>query len=356
MFTLEMLNGLDQAERAAALKSLGVSYVTTQGDPRSVILVGANDAKGYKAAMDAIPNLSTVPNAGVAGYKLLAESPEVVPVLFAPIRSLEVAGEQKIGTFSDNNLIVNMKENLGKTVPYGDYEPGGSTSVTTNRESRDFLRFQTWVEIAVLEEEQYAKQGGSLFNLRADKDVSAAYVMTRQFHAINLKGVSGLNIRGLSNDSDLLPAIAATAAWSTMTPEQINSEVVRIVGQAVVQSQGIITGDEKAVLILPPAVLNSLKITNSYGWSAFRMIRENYPNIRMVAMPEYGILGSGNTTLIQYIVEEIEGVKTVEYLYTEKFRVFPTEQYSSYSRKKVAGSSGGALIKRPWAVVSYYGA
>ena len=356
MFTLEMFNSLDQSERVATLRNLGISYVDVHGEPRQAIVVAANDSKSIKAALDSIPNLATTPNAGTAGYKLLAESPEVVPVLFAPVRSREIAGEQKLGTFADNNMVVNMKENTGTTVLYGDYEPGGTTSVNTNRETRDFIRFQSWVEIAVLEEEQYAKQGGSLFNLRAEKDISVAYVIDRQFNAINFKGVSGLNIRGLSNDSDLLPAIAATAQWSTLAPEQINSEVVKIVNQLISQSNGLLTGNEKAVLALPPAVLNSLKVTNSYGWSAFEMINKNFPNLRMVAVPEYGVLGSGNTTLIQYIVEEIEGVKTVEYLYTEKFRVFPTEQYSSYSRKKVAASSGGALIKRPFAIVNYYGA
>ncbi len=356
MFTLEMFNGLDQNERIAMLRSLGINYVDRHGEPRDAIVVAANDSKSIKAALDSIPNLATTPNAGTAGYKLLAESPEVVPVLFAPVRSREVANERRLGTFRSNNIVVNTKENTGTTVPYGDYEPGGVTGVNTNRETRDLYRFQTWCEIAVLEEEQYSEQGGSLFNLRAEKDVSTAYVVDRQFNAINFKGVTGLNIEGLANSPNLLPAIAATAQWSTLTPEQINSEMVRIVGQAVTQSNGIITGNEKAVMVLPPVVLNNLKITNSYGWSAFKMLRENYPNVRMVAAPEYGILGSGNTTLIQYIVEEIEGIETVEYIYAEKFRVFQTETYSSYSRKKVAASSGGALIKRPFAIVNYYGA
>ncbi len=356
MFKVEMLNDLSQAERVEALRNLGVSYVHENGNPREVVLVPAKAGfDGFKAAMDSIANLATVPNAGTAGYKLLAESPEVVEVLFTPLRSTEISGEVKLGSFADNNYLVNMKEHTGTTAPYGDYEPGGNTGMNTNRETRDYYRFQTWSEIAVLEEEQYAKQGGSLFNLRADKDISAAYVMNRQFNAINFKGVAGLNVRGLANDQDLLPAIEATAAWSTLGPDAINNEIVKITTQLILQSNGLLTGNEKAVMALPPAMLNAMKTTNQYGLSAFKKVAENWPNLRFVAVPEYGTLGTGNTTLVQWIVEEIEGVRTVDYQYTEKYRVFPLEQYSSYARKKIAGSSGGALIKRPFAIVNYYG-
>lgn len=86
--------------------------------------------------------------------------------------------------------------------------------------------------------------------------------------------------------------------------------------------------------------------------SAEKKIRESYPNIELIPVPEYD---TASGRLAQLWAREIEGQPTGEVAFTEKMRAHAVERYSTYTRQKKSAGTFGAVIYRPFAVTQTLG-
>lgn len=125
-----------------------------------------------------------------------------------------------------------------------------------------------------------------------------------------------------------------------------------MVGRLIAQSGGLITGQERLVMALAPSALNDVNRTNSFGLSAGAKIRQTYPLIEFVAVPEFD---SATGRLVQLWAPEVNGQPTGEVAYSEKYRSHRIEMYSTTMRQKHSAGTYGSVIYLPWAVSSIIG-
>jgi hypothetical protein len=93
------------------------------------------------------------------------------------------------------------------------------------------------------------------------------------------------------------------------------------------------------------------KVTD-FNVSVAEKVKKIYPNLKIVTAPEY-TTGSGE--LLQLIVDEIDGQRTVDVAFTEKLRAHPIKvELSSFQQKKSQGT-WGAVIYRPMAIAQMTG-
>ena len=99
--------------------------------------------------------------------------------------------------------------------------------------------------------------------------------------------------------------------------------------------------------------------TNTYNVNVYTQIKTNFPNLKIVTVPEFAINGGGNgggTEFVQLIADNIEGQVTCEAAFTEKMRAHAiVTKTSSWEQKKSQGA-WGVIFYRPVFVASMLGA
>lgn len=304
-------------------------------------------------AMDAVslaPTLITTPNGGVPAWLTSWFDPKAIDILVAPMAAAQIFPEVKKGDWTTTTAIFRTREAVGQVATYGDWSPNGMSSANTNYPSRETYPFQTWIEYG---ERELALAAQGQIDIAADKQYAKSLVMAKFMNKSFLYGVAGLKNYGLTNDPNLPAVVAAPVNYATAEPEDIANDIVRQVGLLIAQSGGIINGSERLVLAAAPSLINDIRRTNIYGLNADKKIRESYPNIVYVPVPEYDTAAG---RLMQLWATEIEGQSTAELGFTEKLRAHRMENYSTYSRQKFSGGTLGAVVYLPYAVTQTLGA
>lgn len=307
----------------------------------------------HEFAMDAVslaPTLVTAPNGGVPAWLTTWFDPKAIDIQVAPMAAAQIAPEVKKGDWTTTTAMFRTREAAGQVATYGDWSPNGMSSNNTNYPSRETYAYQTWIEYGEREQAMAAK---GMIDVAGDKQYAKSLVMAKAANRFYLNGVAGLKNYGLLNDPNLTTPVAATVNYATATPEAIANDVVRQVGVLISQSNGLINGSERLVFATAPSVINDIRRTNEFGLNADKKIRESYPNIVYVAVPEYDTAAG---RLIQLWAAEIDGQPTVELGYTEKLRAHRMEVYSTYVRQKFSGGTLGAVVYLPYAVTQTLGA
>lgn len=89
--------------------------------------------------------------------------------------------------------------------------------------------------------------------------------------------------------------------------------------------------------------------TNQYNVNVYDQLAKNFPNLRVETIPEYATAAG---EMVQLIVEELLGQKTVEMGFTEKLRAHTIEPKGSYIQQKKSQGTWGAIIYRPFCIAS----
>lgn len=295
-------------------------------------------------AADLAPFQSTVTSGGIPAWLTARVDPRVIKTLIAPMSASRIFPEVKKGDWTTSAAIFIRAELGGQVATYGDWSTNGKASANINYPSRQNYLFQTWTEWG---DRELALAGAGYIDYAAQLDDASALVMAKFMNRSYLLGIAGLANYGIMNDPSLAAPVTGTVDWSTAAPEAIVNDIVRMVGVLVEQTQGLVDGSERLVVALPPSALNDVNRTNSFGLSAAAKIREIYPRIEFVPIPEYDTAAG---RLVQLIAPEIDGQPTGEVAFSEKMRAHAIERYSSNSRQKKSGGTFGAVIYQPVAI------
>jgi len=304
-------------------------------------------------AMDAVslaPTLITAPNGGVPAWLTSWFDPKAIDIQLAPMAAAQIATEVKKGDWTTTTAIFRTREPVGQVATYGDWSPNGMSSANVNYPSRETYAYQTWIEYG---ERELAQASQGQIDVAGDKQYAKSLIMAKFANKSYLYGVAGLKNYGLTNDPNLTAPVAAPVNYATATPEDIANDVVRQVGLLIAQSGGLINGSERLVFAAAPSLINDIRRTNEFGLNADKKIRESYPNIVYVPVPEFDTAAG---RLIQLWAAEIDGQPTVELGFTEKLRAHRMEVYSTYTRQKFSGGTLGAVVYLPYAVTQTIGA
>lgn len=294
-------------------------------------------------AADLTPHLVTTPNSGIPTYLTTFVDPKVIKVLAAPTKAAEIVGETKKGDWTTLTAAFIQAEPTTFVATYGDYSADGSSSANVNYPQRQSYFFQTWTRWG---ERELEMAGAGRVDWAAQLDYSSALGLTKFMNATYLFGVSGLQNYGLTNDPRLIAPVAYGVNWATAAPEAIFNNIKDMYKALQSQSAGIVEQDDELRLAIPPTAAGDLNAVNQYGLSAAKLLKDAFPKLEIVTVPEYDTV-SGR--LAQLWAINIDGQETATCSFTEKMRAHSIERYSSYFRQKKSAGSWGAVIFQPFA-------
>jgi len=342
-----------------------------------------SEAKGYVTdefrrnylAMDAQPTLSTGPNSGIPAFLTTLIDPDVYRILFAPTRAAEIFGETRKGTWVDQTAMFPTVEAVGEVSSYGDYNDNGHAGSNVAWPQRQSYLFQTIPEYGELE---IARAGLGRVNWVSEVDGAAVTVLARFLNQTYFSGVVGLQNYGLLNDPNLsaalTPAIKAYGGTKWVlngaivaTANEIFADIQSLWIQVLSQTNGIdqdqdqIDANAKMTLALSPQSLGALTATNSFGVNVKALLKENFPNMRIISAVQYGAItstnpvGVGGGNEVQLIMDSIGGQKVGYCAFNEKLRAHPIVRELSAWKKKMTSGTWGSVIRMPMGIAQMIG-
>lgn len=337
---------LDQAAFTRLANDWGIIFESRPGE--KPLLLQAMDRE---LAWDAQPALVTAANSGILSLFTTYVDPKIIKILVSPTKAAELYGERKMGDWTEDTAAFPVAERTGVTTSYGDYAEGGVSGANVNWPQRQSYHYQIFTRWGQRELERNAKAKIDWAN-----QVNEASVLALQKfqNASYLFGIAGLQNYGGLNDPSLPAAIAVTSSWFTATADVIYGDVLRLVQQAVLQANGLIDAEQAFTLGISPGNVMNFNKTNQYNVNVFDQIKKNFPNIKIVTVPEFSTAGSGGTELVQLIADSVEGQKTVDSSFTEKMRAHAMITLDSSWRQKKSQGTWGTVFYVPIFVTSMH--
>ncbi|WP_311271077.1 hypothetical protein [Sphingobium sp. WCS2017Hpa-17] len=309
-------------------------------------------------AGDAQPAMVTTPNAGIPLLFASIVDPEVIRIVFQPLNAVEIlGGEAQRGTWVDQVAYFPTAEFTGSVATYGDYSNNGAVDVNANWTPRQPYHWQAFKRYG---EQQLARYGAAGLNYEGELSNSLAYKFQQVGNEIYFNGVSGLTNYGLLNDPSLPAAISplvkaittAGVTWTYASVIEKFNDIKKLFGQLVIQMGGNVTMDAKMTLAISNTRQIDMVSTNDFGITLRAILKEAFPNMRIVTAPQYTASGG---ELMQLILDAYQGQRTALPAYTEKMRAHAMVTEPSAWAQKTSAGSWGTIIRRPIAIAQMLG-
>jgi len=303
-----------------------------------------------KMAIDAQPGLVTSPNAGALLSALSIVDPQVVRVLFTPMKAAQImGGEAQKGSWIDQIAYFPMAESTGQVASYGDFSNNGSIDVNAQWNYRQPYSWQAFKRYG---EQQLDRWGAAGLNYAAELDNALAFKFNKVSNKSYFYGITGLVNYGLLNDPSLSSAISpGTKAdtsqgvtWLKATAIEIYNDFKALYTALNVQTGYNLEMDAPITLAMSSNREPQLAVTNDFGLTAKEMIQKSFPNLKFEVAPEYS---TQSGEFMQLMVTDYEGVKTAYPAYTEKMRAHALVIGSSDWSQKNSAGTWGTIIRRP---------
>lgn len=315
--------------------------------------------------MDAIqPGLNTVASGGIPFWMANYHDPDTIRVLMAPLQAETIlsGGARKIGDMATATATFNVIEWTGETSAYGDYNNNGSAGLNASFPVRQSFNFQTVLQYGALEVERL---GLANINAVSEKKEAATWTINQFMNTSWFYGVAGLQNYGILNDPTLPAAIqpstkvAGGRTWVTngvvtATPNEVYNDIVTLYTQLVTQTQGLISLDNMSPITLAMSPTSQMAMTaaNSFGVTAWGLIKEQFPNMKVVVAVQYNTSAG---QLVQMIADSVATQKTGYAAYSERQRTFALIPDLSSAKQKIAAGTWGAIIRVGYAFAQMLG-
>jgi hypothetical protein len=279
-----------------------------------------------------------------------------------------IIGITTAGDWEDEEIVQGELENLGTAVPYGDTTNIPLSDWNANWNTRTVVRFEEGMAVGLLEEARSAK---IKVNSSDQKRVSATLALEIQRNRIGFFGYNnGLNYTfGFLNDPNATAyvefangATSGSPAWATKTFMDITADFRTMFSTLRTQSGDNV--DPKMVDItvaVATAVVDYLTIPPVYGaGSVLSWLQDNYPRVRIVSAPELDAANAGDNVCIMFADSVSDDASTDDgktwlQVVPAKFKVLGVEQKAKGYMEDYSNATAGAMLKRPYAMVRYYG-
>jgi hypothetical protein len=320
----------------------------------------AQEAKGMQlidksVGYDAQPTLITAANAGIPSLFTTYVDPAIIEILVSPTKAAELYGETKKGTWVSDTAMFLQAERTGDVSSYGDFSQDGMSNANVNFPQRQSYHWQTNTRWG---ERELARAAEAKIDWANQVNMASALTMKKYQNYTYLYGISGLQNYGGTNDPSLPAPIAPTSSWFGASGALIYGDILRLVQQSIAQGNGLIDAESSFTLGVSPGNAVNFNNTNIYNVNVYTQIKTNFPNLKIVTVPEFALNGgggAGGTEFVQLICENVEGQKTAECAFTEKMRAHAiVTKTSSWEQKKSSGS-WGTIIYQPFAIAAMLG-
>lgn len=329
----------------------------------------AFDSVGDAVKLNKDKTLRMLSDSGSIGYPVSAFSylsPEIVPILLSARNATKLGREVKTGVWTDDYMQFPIEEYAGDVTPYNDYQNGVTTDVNYEFPVREQLRFQTTLTFGDLEAEKASSAKIGLINA---KQRASAEIIAQESNRFYLYGVQGKKIYGLLNDPNLNATISPVniapvgqtgiTTWTDKMSSQPSTfaniaynDINSLWTELCSKNGGNIDANTPMILALSNKMLPYLNAPNSFGLTASRMIKDNFPNVEIIALPELST-SAGERVLLE--VPELMGVSTVDCCYSDKYRLGRLIAKTSSYEQKAISTTWGAVVKRPSLIATMLG-
>ena len=323
-------------------------------------------------AMDALPGLTTDPNAGVPTMFTTWVDPNIYQVLFSPLRAVEIAGSEiQAGDWTEQTAMFPVVEVLGETTAYGDYATGGGqNSSNANFPQRQSFLFQGIIEYGDLEVARYAR---AKINWISEKQRARMRQLNTFMNFAYFYGIAGLANYGLLNDPNLPASISPApkayggTTWLVgtqvkATANEIYNDIQATVIQGINQNGGLVDRESEMVLALDPSHEAALTATNSFNVNVSDLLKKNFPKMRVVSAVQYGGVSAqqpqgqpSGLSLMQIIFPDVEGQRTAIPAFNAKLVAQRVVFEMSAAKQKMVSGTYGMVIRYAAGIASMVG-
>jgi len=307
-------------------------------------------------AYDAQPELVTQANAGIPSLFTTYVDPKIIEVVVRPTKAVELYGETKKGTWVSDTAMFLLAERTGEVASYGDFSQDGMSNANVNFPQRQSYHYQTNTRWG---ERELARAAEAKIDWANQVNLGSVLALNKYQNFAYLFGIAGLQNYGGTNDPNLPAPIAPTQSWFGADASVIYGDVLRLVQEIIAQGNGLVDAETSYTMGISPGNVTNFNNTNMYNVNVFDQIKKNFPNLKIVTVPEFAINGGGGqggTELIQLIANDVEGQRTCEAAFTEKMRAHAmVVKTSSWEQKKSQGT-WGVIFYRPVFVAQMLGA
>lgn len=367
---------MNHTQELAVFENLGIVFPGAQGylpkHWRNNSDVALDEALP-RLGMDAQPSLVTQPNAAIPAILTTFIDPDILRIMTAKHKATEIFPEVKKGDWTSQTVIFPIVEATGEVSSYGDFNENGRSNVNTDFPERQAYLFQTVIEWGELE---LARAGLARINWAAELQLSRVRSLNTFHNFSYFYGIQGLanygilNAPGLSAPIAPAPKAAGGVQWTVggnpnATANEVYNDILALFTELVTQSSGNIdselTEESPMTLSLSPARAVALKYANSFNVNVATLLKDNFPNLKIVTAIQYGAQSSQNPQgnaageFVQLIATEVEGQKTGFCAYNEKLRSHPIIRATSSFKQKMTAGTLGAVIRQPFAVAGMLG-
>lgn len=323
----------------------------------------------FHIAQDALPALGSAPNAGIPALLSTYMDPEVIRYLFSPIKAAEIYGERKAGDWLYDTIMFQTVESTGETSAYGDYSENGRSGVNQDFPQRQSFHFQVMEEYG---EREMERAGLTKLDYVAEINRASAESLNRFQNYSYFFGINGLQNYGALNDPYLPASLTPSPkAWGgtkwinngtiVATANEIYNDFQAAIYQLVNQTAGLIEEEDDITVVLAPQVRVALTATNSFGVDVYKLLKQNFPKLKIETAVQLGAVSTTNPfgiaagNMMQMFAPKMDGVQTVFCGYTEKMRAHTMERRTSSFKRKMTSGTWGTTIRYPIAFTSMVG-
>lgn len=307
----------------------------------------------YDMALDAQSELVTVGSAGIPAFLANYLDPKVIDVLVSPLMGAKIAGEAQKGDWLTETAMFLVGEHVGEVSAYGDYSMNGASNFNVNFPQRQNYLFQAFLQYG---QRELGIAGLAKLDWATQQQRANALTLMKYLNYVYFFGVANLQNYGLINDPNLYASIAPTYSWITnasATANTIYADVVRLYVQLQYQTNGVVNNNDPMVLALSPVQSTALKQVTQYNTNSVEeLLKQNFPRLRIETAVQYT---TASGPLVQLIVEELDGQRTLEACFSSKLMAHQMVVESSSWRQKRSSGAYGTIWYRPYLCASMLG-
>lgn len=266
----------------------------------------------------------------------------------------EIAGVLNAGNWHDEEIVQRTAGPVGKAELYGDHSNIPLANYLGGMEARQVVRFEQGFQVGRLEE---ARQNAEGFQAAEEKRNAAIESLDESRNYIGFYGFAATNSRtfGLLNDPNLPAYSAATADWLTATFAQLTGDFDGMFAEIEGASGGLIRDDTRITFLLPLGYRSVLSRANTtaLGQTFREWINENYPNNRVIFVPE--LVGANGGLDVAYLYADAvddgssaDNASIVQVVPT-RYQVLGSENRVKGYIEDATNATAGVFVLRPWA-------
>lgn len=321
-------------------------------------MVARRMARDSFAQPDGYGPMVTVSNTTVPFELLAYIDPTVIEILTAPENARELFAETKRGDWTTPYMKWRYMEYTGAVQEYFDYTANLVSKPNPTWATREQYRFQTVIQYGDLETDMTAEVK---IAWASENQTAAAMKLDMMANRYYLFGVEDREVYGLLNDPNLPDAVQApngasgSAEWATKTTVEIYNDILFLLQQLVLQSNGWINAKTPLILAISPALSVRLGAATDFNVSVQDMIDKYFSNLKIVVLPELGDNNSGAGETAIMFAPSVKGKPTGWLAYGEKLRAHRIVPELSALKQKWTSTTYGGIILQDFAFARLIG-